>query len=238
MRPVLGATPDAPGDPLRSVRIMAAARLGHMPLDQLTGSQRQAFERAMVEFRESEDLSLDHAGAHLTLASLDRYQGRIQDAIDHLTTAIKLEPYLAGSRSELASLMLEHHGDAKEIAKLRAEEADLMERDSKLAPDNADIFYHLGLLRYTLGEWDKAGEAFQKACEKGPRNYDYRMALALLQEKQYDETGDANRFEAAAQSLKMLHNMNPDDPRAQQILSRLLDTKKAKEAEKAVSPKS
>jgi tetratricopeptide (TPR) repeat protein len=225
-------------DPLRSVRIMAAARLAHLPLDKLTDSQRQAFEKAMVEFRESEGLSLDHAGAHLTLASLARHQGQLQDAISHLTAAIKLEPYLAGPRSELASLMLEHGGDEKEITRLRGEEADLMDRDSTLAPDNADIFYHLGLLRYTLGEWEKADVAFHKACEKAPRNYDYRMALALLQEKQYDETGDEKQFEAAAQSLKVMHDMNRDDPRAKQILIRLLNTRNEKDAAKTGFPKS
>jgi tetratricopeptide (TPR) repeat protein len=224
-------------DPLRSVRIMAVARLAHLPLDKMTDSQRQAFEKGMVEFRDSEDLSLDHAGAHLTLASLDRYQGRLQDAIEHLTSAIKLEPYLAGPRSELASLMQEHQGDPKEIVRLRSEEADLMDRDSTLAPDNADIFYHLGLLRYTLGEREKADTAFHKACEKAPRNYDYRMALALFQEKQYDESGDANRFEDAAQSLKRLHEMNPDDPRAEQILARLLETRNAKDSAKSAPPK-
>ena len=224
-------------DSSRAVRIMAVARLAHLPVDKLSDSQRQAFEKGMAEFRESENLSLDHAGAHLTLASLDRYQGRIQDAIEHLTAAIKLEPYLAGPRSELASLMQEHHADEKQIVRLRSEEADLMDRDSTLAPDNADIFYHLGLLRYTLGELEKADVAFHRACEKAPRNYEYRMALALLQEKRYSETGDENQFEAAAQSLKVMHDMNRDDPRAKQILIRLLDTRKAKEAAKAGPPK-
>jgi uncharacterized protein HemY len=133
--------------------------------------------------------------------------------------------------------MQEHRGDEKEIVRLRAEEADLMDRDSTLAPDNADIFYHLGLLRYTLGEWEKADVAFHAACEKAPRNYDYRMALALLQEKRYDETADENQFEMAAQSLKVLHDMNPSDPRAEQILIRLRDTRNAKEAAKTGPPK-
>ncbi len=216
-------------DPLRAIRISAAAQLAHLPIAKLTDHQRQAFEKAMVEFRDSEELQLDHAGAHLSLASHDRQHGRVEQAIEHLTTAIKLEPYLTGPRAELASLMQEHGGNEAEIRRLRKEEADLMERDTKLAPENADIFYRLGLLRYTLGEYDKADAAFRDACEKAPRDYDYRMALALLEEKRYEETGDERQFNAAIQSLAALRELNRDDPRAGQILMRLQETRKQRE---------
>ncbi len=224
-------------DPIRSVRIAAATRLAQVPgrvrledgntktddpLASLTNSQRKAYERAMVEFRDSEELSLDHAGGQLMLASFDRQHGRVEDAVRHLTDAIKLEPYLAGPRGELASIMQEQHGDEKEIRRLREEEAGLVERDSKLAPDNADIFYRLGLLRYTLDQYDESETALQAACKKAPRNYEYLMALALLQERRYDISGDEKHFDAAVLSLKELHEMNADDPRAQQILERLM----------------
>jgi tetratricopeptide (TPR) repeat protein len=224
-------------DSVRAVRIAAATRLaqfsgrgsvdqagnkGADPLAALTDSQRKAFEKAMVEFRDSQTLSLDHAGGHLVFASFDRQQGRTQEAIQHLVDAIKLEPYLAGPRAELASLMQEQGGDPAEIKRLRTDEADLVERDSKLAPDNADIFYRLGLLRYTLGDYDKADAAFRAACEKSPRNYEYLMALALLEEKRYTHTNETKYFNAAAETLKTMHDLNKEDPRAKQILERLL----------------
>jgi uncharacterized protein HemY len=118
--------------------------------------------------------------------------------------------------------MQEHGGDPAEIKRLRTDEADLVERDSKLAPDNADIFYRLGLLRYTLGDYDKADAALRAACEKAPRNYEYLMALALLEEKRYVQTGDTKYFNAAAESLKTMHDLNKEDVRAQQIFERLL----------------
>jgi tetratricopeptide (TPR) repeat protein len=209
-------------DPVRGIRIAAATRMAQLDLAKLTDSQRQAFEKAMVEFLESQALSLDHAGGHLVLASFDRQHGRIEDAIQHLVDAIKLEPYLAGPRAELASLMQEHKGDDAEIKKLRAEEADLVERDSKLAPDNADIFYRLGLLRYTLGDYGKADAALRMACAKSPRNYEYLMALGLLEEKMYTETGEEKQFNAAVESIRKMHELNRDDPRAKAILERLL----------------
>jgi tetratricopeptide (TPR) repeat protein len=226
------------GDPVRGVRMAAATRLAQFsgrkplndsgaatkdPLAKLTEGQRKAYEKAMVEFRESQALSLDHAGGHLVMASFDRQQGRIEDAIQHLVDAIKLEPYLAGPRAELASLMQEHKGDDAEIKHLRTEEADLVERDSKLAPDNADIFYRLGLLRYMLGDYEKADAAFRMACAKSPRNYEYLMALGLLEEKRYTETGDDKQFNSAVESIKKMHEMNRSDPRAKAILERLLD---------------
>ena len=58
--------PSLLNDPLRAIRITAAARLAHLPIDKLDFKQRQQFENAMIEFRESEDLQLDHAGGHLS----------------------------------------------------------------------------------------------------------------------------------------------------------------------------
>jgi tetratricopeptide (TPR) repeat protein len=183
----------------------------------------------MIEFRDSQKLALDHAGAHLALASADRQHGNIEQAIDHLTTAIKLEPYLTGARAELASLMLENGGDPAEIRQLNGEEADLLDRDTKLAPNNADIFYRLGLIRYLLGEYDKADAAFKKACELAPRNYDFRMALALLDEKRYEESGDASFYNATIESLKVLRELNREDDRGKQIYFKLQEARKQRE---------
>jgi hypothetical protein len=83
-------------DLTRGVRVAAAARLAHLPIDHLTDGQRKAYEQAMVEFRDSQELSLDHAGSHLSLATLDRQHGRVESAMNHLTAAIALEPILAG----------------------------------------------------------------------------------------------------------------------------------------------
>src|SRR4029078_4897493 len=98
------------------------------PLCRLPDGQRKAYEKAMVEFRESQELSLDHAGGHLVFASFARQHERYEEAIQHLVDAIKLEPDMAGPRQELASLMQQLNGDQAEIRRLRKEEADLLER--------------------------------------------------------------------------------------------------------------
>jgi tetratricopeptide (TPR) repeat protein len=213
-------------DPIRFVRVAAAARLAHMPLDQLTTKQQAVFERAMLEFRNSQELSLDHAGGHLTLGALDRRHGRTLEAVKHLQAAIQLEPYMAGPRSELALLMQQLGGDAGEIRLLRQEEADLMERDTKLAPDNAAIFYQLGMLRYLLGDLDAAQAALTSAAERSPHSFEMQMAVALLYEKRYKLSGDEAYFQAAVDALKKLNAIQPNDPRTRGILERLMETRR------------
>jgi predicted CXXCH cytochrome family protein len=213
-------------DSIRDVRIAAAVRLAYMPLQYLSDSQRTAFEGAMKEFRAAQSLSLEHAGGHLALAGLDRHNGRVESAIEHLQAAIRLEPYIAGPRAELASLLQQQDGDASEIRRLREEEADLMERDAKLAPENAQILYQLGLMRYLLGQFAEAQSALYAACQLSPQNYEYLMALALLHEHRYAASGEERQFTDAVKTLKKMRELQPADPRAGQILARLLGTRK------------
>lgn len=217
-------------DPIRGVRLAATARLAHMPIELLSDSQRRAFEQAMIEFRASQELSLDHAGGHLSLGALDRQHGRVESAIRHLQAAIKVGPYMAGARGELASLLSELGGNAAEIRRLREEEVNLLERDAQLAPESAHIMYQLGLLRYLLDELDGAETALAAACNLAPQNYEFLMALALLQERRFELSGDERQFDAAVQSLEKLNELHPADARARQILIRLLETRRVKQA--------
>jgi tetratricopeptide (TPR) repeat protein len=216
-------------DPVRRIRISAAVRLTDIPLEMLTDSRRSAFEKAMIELRNSQEMALDQAGGRLALATLERRYGRPEQAIAHLRTAIELEPYMSGPRRELASLLGEFGGDAAEIRRLREEEAKLVERDSRLSPNNAAIFYQLGMLRYLLEELDAAESALRTACQLAPQNQEFIMALALLHERRYELTGDEEQFNAAVEALRKFEELTPNDQRVNQIRVRLFDTRRARE---------
>jgi predicted CXXCH cytochrome family protein len=216
---------DRSSDSVSAVRVAAAARLAYMPFDSLSDQQRNALEEALIEFRGIQQFSLDHAGGHLTLGALDRHHGRIGQAIEHFQAAIELEPYMSGPRAELATLLQQQGAAPGDVQRLRREEADLLERDSKLAPDSAEILYQLGMLRYLLGELDAAQIALSSATEKAPQNYEFLMALALLLERRYELAGDVALFDDARRTLEKLHELRPADPRARQILQRLLATR-------------
>ncbi len=215
-------------DSVRGVRVAAAARLAYMSLEHIPQMQRSTFERAFAEFRTAQELSLDHAGGHLTLGALDRAHGRVDDAIAHFKAAIRLEPYMTGARAELASLLQDRDGNHSEILQLRQEEAELMERDARLAPENAEIYYRLGLLRFLLGQLDEAQAALTAACDRAPQNYEFLMALALLHERRYQLDGNEEQFNAAVLTLKKMHELQPADPRAKQILGRMLERQQSR----------
>ena len=54
--------------------------------------------------------------------------------------------------------------------------------------------------------------------------------LALLQEKWYERDGDVAQYDAAVQSLDVMDELRPKDPRTEQIRQRLMITRQAKEA--------
>lgn len=224
-------------DRSRAVRLAAARHLAQAPRERIDPRYHVAFDQALDEYRASQLVNFERAAPHINLGVLERQLGNLTKAVDALRTAIRLEPYLSGPRTELASLLAQQEGDADEIEKLRVEEADLLDRDATLLPNNADIVYRLGLMRYLLSEYAAASRALTKACELAPANFDFRMALALLQEKWYERDGERAHFDAAAASLKKLAKIRPEDPRTALILQRLTTTRLAKEATTA-PPKS
>jgi predicted CXXCH cytochrome family protein len=220
-----------------AVRLAAARRLAGVPRDQLDARFHAPLDKALDEYRASQQLNLERAAPHINLGMLARQLGDTTKAADELRLAIRMEPYLTGPRNELANLLAAEQGDAAEIKQLRTEEADLLDRDTKLVPDSPDIFYRLGLLRYLLGEYTAASRALNKACELAPVNFDFRMTLALLEEKWYERDGEDAHYQAAVASLTKMAELRPKDPRIAQILQRLSATRQAKEAAAAAPAK-
>lgn len=232
---------DRLSDRSRAVRLAAVRHLVAVPREKIPSRYLAAFDKAIDECRAAQQVDVERAAPHINLGMLERQLGNTQKAADEFRTAIRLEPYLTGPRTELANLLAQQQGDAAEIRRLRSEEAENLARDAKLLPDSAETVYHLGLLRYLLGEFEPASDALTKACELAPANFDYRMALALLEEKRYEQDGDRAHFDAAVASLKKLSELRPRDPRTTQILQRITATRLTKEAQSrpnATSPAS
>jgi predicted CXXCH cytochrome family protein len=166
---------------------------------------RELLEKAIEEYVEGQDVTLDRGGTHINLAMLNKALGKNKAAEQSLATAIRLEPYLSGVRGELARMKEDSGGDPEEIRRLREEEVKLMVRDSKFMPTNAQPHYQRGMLLYLLGRNEEAVEALEKACELAPDAFAYWVALERLCEKEH-------RWKLAMKALDNLYRLQPQNP--------------------------
>ncbi len=247
---VRGLTADSPArlvlqvrpllrDPVRAVRVAATTRL-IMAAAQLADSElRGALEEAIADFRTGQQVNLDRVEAHMSLASLAEQLEDAEGAIASFRSAIRVEPYRAGPRRELARLLElvindpqrvalrdKLRVDEEEIRRLRVQEVDLLARDAELLPADPQPRYDRGMILYLLGELDQARESFEDAVRVAPNSYDSLMALALICEKQ-------ERWEDAARAIKAMSELQPDAQDWRAVLLHMRDTIKAQEAANA-----
>lgn len=211
-------------DHARSVRLAAANRLIDAA-DELTNSGfRSALDEAIAEFRQAQQMHLDRAPAHLSLAGLATRLGDLPAAIRSLRNAIEREPYLTGPRGELARLLDVSQQAPQEARELRQQEADLLARDATLLPNDPGPHYRRGMLLYLLGELDDARRELVEACRLGPNDYQNWMALALICERQ-------ERWREAISALERMVQLQPENPAAGLIYQRIQQTLAQQRAE-------
>lgn len=176
-------------DESRQVRLEVLHALAAPAVYQsLTPNEQTRVDLAMREYQAALAQVADRAGAHMTWAILCEQRGMYDDAIEAYETAIRVEPTVAGARTNLAALMeqMAERGDlqAGERAKLlRSQELPLLRRDAALAPENATIQYRYGLALYLAGDHPSALKQLQRAVELSPQATEFRTALRLLEEK-------------------------------------------------------
>lgn len=181
------------GDPRRLVRHEAAQLLASGDFYQaLSPDQRTQVDLALREVRTALMVTADRGGAHMAWAGLCEQRGLTAEAIDAYTTAMRVEPQMAGPRTNLAALMdqLAQRGDRRAAARaeqLRAEELPLLARDADLAPEHAPIQYRYGLALYLSGDWDAALQRLKRAQQLAPEVEDYALAVRLLRQRMAEE---------------------------------------------------
>jgi tetratricopeptide (TPR) repeat protein len=203
-------------DSVRSVRLAAANRLVADAEALADSDFRQALDDAVKDYRAAQVIHLDRAQASRNLGMLSVQMGDLTAAVESLRTAIRLEPYLTGPRTELSQLLDQMLSDpayaeaarqvgatSEVVRRLREEEVENLVRDAKLLPNDAFPHFQRGRLLYLLGREDDAREAFAQATRVAPNEYEYWMWLALICERQ-------QRWEEAVAALKEMQRLRPE----------------------------
>ncbi len=184
-------------DPIRAVRIAAANVLSDVH-KRLPSRFRDAYERALQEFRTSLEEHQDQPGAHTGLGLMAARQGARSEAIGHYATALEIDPRFYQARLQKAILQ-EEAGDVSAAERLLRE-------GTAVLPDHPDTFFSLGLLLAQLPDrQDDAIEALGQAVELAPDRARYRYNYGLILEH-------AGQPEAAREQLQQAVILEPRDP--------------------------
>lgn len=208
-------------DSTRHVRLEAANALASVPPHALMSPARRAMEDNLAEHRSALLVDGDQAGSHISLAMLAERQQDVTAAMEHYVDAIRVQPSVAGPRSNLAAL-LDSAGKPDEAKRLRQQELPLLARDARLAPQSAGLQYRLGLAMYLAGRLDEVEAPIARAVELEPENTSYALFLALFYERQ-------NQLPQAIEVAQKLVALQPNNPMFAQTLAKFLRQQQAAE---------
>lgn len=181
-------------DSSRLVRYDATRMLASGGMYQtLSAGERSRVDLALREVQTTLAVTADRAGSHMEWAAICEQRGRGPEAIEAYETAIRVEPQMAGPRTNLAALLDDVAQRGDERARVRAEELrraelPLLARDAKLAPNIAAVQYRYGLALYLSGDLEGALSQLERAVELEPSGEGYQLAVRLLKEKMAEQT--------------------------------------------------
>jgi len=213
-------------DPVRAVRIEAAAALAAIPQKEMPPDTRRQFEKALAEYRQAMERTADFAPSRHNLGNLYVSLGRLSEAEQHYLKAIAIDRQFypakvnlamlyngQGKKSEAERLLREvvtDHPDFYEIKyslglllaeKNQLDDAVVFLGDAAAGlPQRSRIQYNLGLLLQKIKRDDEAESALKRALGVEPDNPDYLYALAVfyMQRDRWDQARlMAERLQAA-----------------------------------------
>ena len=223
--------------PSMPVRVQAARTLTEVPgelREQLFSvDTMESFRSGVLEYEQSLNIAAGRASAHLMLGSLNESMGRMPEAMQAYLDAIRIDPSMAGARTNLASLLeqtirsLGNQADSTQVNKLqqrvktlREQEHELLKRDVKLAESiegSHRLMYQFAMSSYLQKDMAATEEYLLKAWQQQPESQTYLLALATM----YVQLGDANNAMLFVDRLLALDPTNPQYAMLQQAAARL-----------------
>jgi len=190
-------------DPVRLVRLEAAARLAGSGPGMLKPYQQQALASNLADYEAAMTASLDFAHAGYNLGNLYTRLGDAPRAEQYYRTALRVDDLFYPAKMNLA-VLLNSQGRNTEAEQLLRQAVDAVpqapdapymlglllaemnrvgdaipffERAAARDPTRARTYYNLGLALQQVGRIPDAGVALRRAFELEPRNTDYVVAL-------------------------------------------------------------
>jgi tetratricopeptide (TPR) repeat protein len=191
-------------DRLRAVRVEAVSVLAPVPAGQLSADGQRAFDRAAVEYVDTQRYNADRAEGRVNLGSFYGSRGDASSGEQELKAAIRLDPFFIPSYVNLADLYrtlgrdadgertlreglvaapasgVLHYALGLALVRLKRTGDALrpLERASVLDPGNARFAYTYGVALHSVGKSVAAKATLEKALAAHPDDVNVRAALA------------------------------------------------------------
>ena len=187
----------ATADPLRLVRIRAAAALASVHPEQIDDADaRNSLRLATAEFKKAMQARPDDWASYANLGSYGMESGDYDGAVAAYETALKLEPRMVAPMVNLSMA----YANLKQNDK--AEE--WLRRALKAEPENAAVNFNLGLLLAELGRLDEAEKALRAALKSDPQLAPAAYNLAVILGARKDLAG-------AIRWCRKAHDLRPEE---------------------------
>ena len=168
-------------DPVKAVRIEAAAALAGLPHQQIRADDRAALASGLEEYREAMRYNSDFAPQRYNLGNLAAALGNDEEARAYYEQAIVIDDQFYPAKVNLA-MAFNRNGDNEAAEKLLRE---VIEQQPRLH----EVRYSLGLLLAELENYEEAASMLGEAADGMPAytRPRYNQALALLKLQRYEE---------------------------------------------------
>jgi tetratricopeptide (TPR) repeat protein len=158
-------------DPARTVRLEAARVLAPLVNQGLPEKLRAKLERALTEYASAQQVNAERPEAHLNLGSIAVARKEPLEAEQAYKTALRLDKTFTPAYVNLADLYRQYDRDADGEAVLR--------QGIAAVPDDASLYYALGLLQVRKERMAEALQSLRRATELEPEWTQYRYVYAL-----------------------------------------------------------
>ena len=185
------------------VAVRACEALIVVVLMLLTRGQLRHWRDSVALFEHTLSVTHDNAAAHRGLALALNERGEVEQAIEHLRSALRIAPGFADAHFDLVrGLMIERRLD---------QAAPLADEEWRFWPDDVRTPVNLGLLALLNGDRVQAAAHFERALEIEPDAVDAHLNLGSIRASE-------GRLDEAARHFRAVLEIDPSDGDAARAL--------------------
>lgn len=230
-------------DPVKMVRIAAAAKLSSVTKNHFTKEQFELLSKVLEEYLSTLLYTEDFPTGKYNLGNFYADRGYYPEAITFYNHAIKMDSMFYPAKSNLALLyyntgafenaeklfknLINNHAEYSEgyyyLGLLYAEQkkyneaAEILEKGAVMSPADRRIYYNLGIIYLHLGDISKAESRLMKVYALTPDEFDILYALSDL----YIKKQDYQKAKKFAEEIKKKYPSNQDGIKLLNYLEKL-----------------